>query len=89
MMGEHKLVAAFVDAGVDVNAVTETNTTALHQAAINGYRNLVQLLLDAGADPLIRDSTFDGNAAGWANAGGHEDLRDLLLQVIQAREDDQ
>lgn len=89
MMGEHKLVAGFLDVGVAVNAVTNTNTTALHQASLNGDGNLVQLLLERGADPLIRDSTFDGNAAGWANAGVHEDLRDLLLRALREREDDQ
>lgn len=86
MMGEEELVMAFLDAGVDVNFRSATNTTALHQAAIGGYRSLVELLLDRGADPTIRDSTFDGTAVGWAQAGGHESLAEMLVQVIKNRD---
>jgi len=42
-------------AGADVNAVVdrETGNTALHQAALNGYWNVVQYLLLKGADPNV------------------------------------
>ncbi|MCY4532954.1 MAG: ankyrin repeat domain-containing protein [Gammaproteobacteria bacterium] len=86
MLGEEQLVKAFLDAGVDVNFKSATNTTALHQAAIGGYRSLVELLLDRGADPAIRDSTYDGTAVGWAYAGGHESLAGMLEEVIKTRD---
>ena len=86
MMGEEQLVMAFLDAGVDVNFKSATNTTVLHQAAVGGYRSLVELLLDRGADPTIRDSTFDGTAVGWAYAGGHESLAEMLVEVIKTRD---
>ena len=86
MLGEEQLVMAFLDSGVDVNFKSVTNTTALHQAALGGYRSLVELLLDRGADPAIRDSTYDGTAVGWAYAGGHESLAEMLVEVIKNRD---
>ena len=86
MLGEEQLVMAFLDSGVDVNFKSVTNTTALHQAALGGYRSLVELLLDRGADLAIRDSTYDGTAVGWAYAGGHESLAEMLVEVIKTRD---
>jgi ankyrin repeat protein len=38
----------------------------LHLAAAQGHPEVVRLLLDAGADPRIRDTKHDGDAFGWA-----------------------
>ena len=40
--------------------------TPLHLAASRGHADMVRLLLDAGADPAVRDSMHDGDALGWA-----------------------
>ena len=82
MLGESSILFALIDAGVDVNVRRDGGTTALHQAAINGNAALVDALLERGADPSLRDDVFDGNAAGWAHAGGHEELaRRLAMQL--------
>ncbi len=81
MLGESELVVALIDAGADVNACNAGNTTALHQAAIGGDDEMVDLLLSRGADPLIRDATFNGTASGWAYAGGHTDLGQRLASL--------
>ena len=73
-LGERDIVFALLDAGVDVNARRGDGATALHQAAFNGNGELARELLAHGADPTLRDNVFDGNAAGWARAGGHEAL---------------
>jgi len=52
--------------------------TAIHLAAQSGQREAVVALLDLGADPLIRDDLHGGNALGWARAGGHGELADIL-----------
>jgi ankyrin repeat protein len=52
--------------------------TALHLAAQSGHREAVLSLLELGADPLILDNLHGGNALGWARAGGHADLADIL-----------
>lgn len=40
--------------------------TALHHAAFNGHRDIVELLLNAGADINARDKTHGATPAGWA-----------------------
>ncbi|MCY4143655.1 MAG: ankyrin repeat domain-containing protein [Gammaproteobacteria bacterium] len=87
-LGEMELVGALMRAGMDPNVSSWGNVRALHNAAINGDRGLVELLLEAGADPTLRDSQFNGNAAGWADAGGHEDLARFLVQRIRNMESD-
>ena len=43
------------------------DVTPLHLAASRGHADMVRLLLDAGADPAVRDSMHDGDALGWAD----------------------
>ncbi|OLB79355.1 MAG: hypothetical protein AUI14_10375 [Actinobacteria bacterium 13_2_20CM_2_71_6] len=50
--------------GFDVNA--RARITALHEAASGGRVALIQLLIELGADPLIRDTSFDATPLGWA-----------------------
>jgi ankyrin repeat protein len=49
-----------------VNAYDETGATALHYAAFDELRDIVQLLLDRGAEINSRDSQFGATPAGWA-----------------------
>lgn len=55
-------------------------TTALHHAAESGHLEVIEALLDAGADPTISDELYGGTPANWAAHGGHEDARALLLR---------
>ncbi|WP_328401102.1 ankyrin repeat domain-containing protein [Nocardia sp. NBC_00403] len=53
-------VRRLIEAGVDVNHINTPRWTALHEAIVYGdgserYRQVVTALLDAGADPSIRD----------------------------------
>lgn len=75
---ERQLLFALIDSGVDVNARRGDGATALHQAAIDGDSELVDALVERGADPSLRDTVYDGTAAGWAFAGGHEELGKAL-----------
>jgi ankyrin repeat protein len=52
--------------------------TALHLAAQAGRREAVEVLLELGADPTIRDELHDGTPASWARFNGHEELAALL-----------
>ena len=76
---ERELACKLVDADVDVNARRGDGATALHQAAMAGDRKLVDALLDRGADPTLRDHVYGGTAAGWAHAGGQEELAEVLI----------
>jgi ankyrin repeat protein len=71
--------------GVDPNGRTSfggpehgEGATALHLAAGDGHLDVIEILLDAGADPTIRDAAHDSPPAGWAEHGGQEEARDLL-----------
>jgi MoaD family protein len=48
--------------------------TALHFAAIDNHRDLVDLLLQAGADLNARDDEFNMTPIGWANERGHMEM---------------
>jgi hypothetical protein len=38
----------------------------------------IEVLLDGGADPTIRDRIYDSTPAGWAEHGGHPEAVELL-----------
>src|SRR5437660_1120152 len=68
--------------GAEINVVPggfDYAGTGLHYAALNGQRAMVEFLLRQGADREVKDTKVGSNAAGWAEHGGHLELRDLLL----------
>jgi ankyrin repeat protein len=48
------------------NQRDESGATPLHYATLNGHRQIVQLLLEQGADINRTDSQFGATPAGWA-----------------------
>jgi len=67
--------------GVDVNArrrLWDCNSTALHVTAEHGLTALAQMLLDAGADPGIRDDKYDATMLGWAEYCDQPRIAELL-----------
>jgi ankyrin repeat protein len=69
--------------GVDVNAkrlMWDCNHTALHMTAEGGATDIARLLLDAGADPNIRDDKFNSTVLGWASFFGRADLAELVRE---------
>lgn len=69
--------------GAEINAIPpgfDYAGTALHNAALHGHREMVEFLIAAGANPNIKDTKVNNTAAGWADYGGHPELRDYLLE---------
>jgi hypothetical protein len=56
------------------------NHTALHVTAEHGVIELTRVLLDAGADPDIRDDKYGATVLGWAEYCGHPQIAELLRQ---------
>jgi len=72
-----------IERGVDVNAkrvLWDCNHTALHITVEHGVIELTRLLLDAGADPNIRDDKYHATALGWAEYCEQPQIADLLRQ---------
>jgi len=72
-----------IEHGIDVNAkrpMWDCNHTALHMTAENGALDLSRMLLDAGADPNIRDDKYGATALGWANFFSREELATLVRE---------
>ena len=72
-----------IERGVDVNAkrvLWDCNHTALHVTAESGAIELARILLDAGADPSIRDDKYQSTVLGWADFCGQPDVAALLRQ---------
>jgi len=64
--------------GFDLNEVKRT--TALHNAAMSGHLEMVKLLIELGADPLIRDTEFNARPIGWAEYNQQEKVVEFLKQ---------
>ena len=66
--------------GVEVNHRDNYNETALHWAAEKEYTDMVQVLLDAGADIDIKNN--DGRSPlHWASEGGALDVVKMLVRA--------
>ena len=49
--------------------------TPLHLAAQGGHIDAIELLLEAGADPSLRDALYGGTPENWAEHGGQQGRR--------------
>jgi ankyrin repeat protein len=79
----HDAVRWLIAHGVDVDAkrmMWDCNHTALHMTIENGDIALARMLLDAGANPDIRDDKYRATALGWADFFGREDFAKLVRE---------
>jgi ankyrin repeat protein len=83
MHGHIDAARLLLDKGAEINVIPggfDFAGTGLHYAALNGHRPMVEFLLAHGADRSIKDTKVNSTAAGWADHGGHPELRDLLAE---------
>jgi ankyrin repeat protein len=69
--------------GVAVSAkrpIWDCNHTALHMAIENASVEIARLLLDAGADPNVRDDKYKATALGWAEYFDRKDIAVLIRE---------
>ena len=75
-------VRLIVQLGIDINGMvpgTGLDRSALHSAAGWGAVEMVKLLIDLGADPQLRDPTYNGTPLGWALHCGNRQVIEYLL----------
>ncbi len=73
----YALVRALLAAGADVNAVDETGSSALMEAAAFGHRDAVEALILEGADVNLKNKAGAG-ALKRAVLGKHKAIEQLL-----------
>ena len=73
-------VRLLAELGCDMNRI-EQGPPALHLAAYDGNREMVDLLLELGADPTVKDHNFNATPSGWARHAHHDDLADHLREL--------
>ena len=74
--------------GAEINAIPpgfDFSGTGLHYAAVNGHRPMAEFLIEQGADANIKDTKVGGTPAGWAEHGGHAELKDYLEEIAEER----
>lgn len=75
--GDASEVSTLLANGADVNERTGGGQTPLILATIFGHTHLISLLLEAGADPQLRDN-LGLNAVDWAQRRGATEAIDVL-----------
>ena len=79
-------VALLIDLGFDVNAINRLDryheSAPLHEAAATGNLEVIELLLEHGGDPDLRDASYHSTPAGWAEHFGQKEAE----RYLRARE---
>ncbi len=78
---EIDLVKKLLKAGVNVDAKTEYGSTALFFACDRGNKEMVELLLKAGAKPNIKDTFYKATPVTWASQNSHNEIVVMLLKA--------
>ncbi|MCB9898618.1 MAG: ankyrin repeat domain-containing protein [Planctomycetes bacterium] len=81
-LGHADVVRLLLDAGEDPDRYNppggHAHTTPLHQAALNGHRDVVELLVRRGARLDLRDTIYDGTPLDWARHAGRDEIAALM-----------
>ena len=78
-IGSDSAVDILINYGVNVNKRDELGATALNQAVFNGFRDIVQVLLESDADPNL-DGTSNCTNMWFAGYRGDVDIMKLLIK---------
>jgi ankyrin repeat protein len=77
LRGHAGVLVLLLDAGGDINAVSDNGTTPLMLAASEGRLDAVTLLLKRGAD-VSRETDAGRTAGAWARSAGQSRIADIL-----------
>jgi uncharacterized protein len=84
-MGNHiEAAKLLLHKGAEIDAIPpgfDYSGTGLHYAALHGHRPMVEFLIAQGANFNVRDTKVHNTPAGWADFGGHAELKAYLDQL--------
>jgi ankyrin repeat protein len=81
MHGHIDAAKLLLQKGAHVNAIPggfDYSGSGLHYASLNGHLAMAEFLIEHGADVNLKDTKVGAVAAGWADYGGHPDLKEYL-----------
>jgi ankyrin repeat protein len=87
MHGHIEAAQLLLQKGAGIDAIPggfDYQGTGLHYAALNGHRAMVEFLIGQGANVNIKDTKAGSTPAGWAEHGGHPEIKDYLEQTAGA-----
>src|SRR5947208_16582530 len=81
-LGHAEIVRLLLDAGEDPNRYNpvgcHSHSTPLHQAALAGHMEVIQLLVKHGARLDLKDILWQGTPADWAKHAGRAEIVSFL-----------
>ncbi|MGH9881031.1 MAG: ankyrin repeat domain-containing protein [Pyrinomonadaceae bacterium] len=81
MHNQIEAASLLLEKGAQIDAIPpgfDYSGTGLHYAALNGHRRMVEFLIQRGANVNVRDTKVNSTPAGWADHGGHKELKQYL-----------
>jgi len=84
LCGRLEVVRLLLDHGTRIDATptgSHWTATALHAAAGQGQRAVVELLVERGADQSIRDVRYQSTPLGWAKHQGRDEVVAVLTEL--------
>jgi ankyrin repeat protein len=79
--GNTEIAGLLITVGSDVNAITDTQETCLHEAAENGRAQVIELLLQKGANPDLARLRDGSTPLHLAAERGHADAVKALVRL--------
>jgi len=76
--GDIEAVKQHLNSGVDVEARGPKGEAALHFAAFRGRKEIVELLITAGANVNAKAGAFGKTPLDWAISRNHIEIADLI-----------
>jgi ankyrin repeat protein len=83
LCGRTDVVRTILDAGINIDATptgSQWTATALHAAAGQGQRAVVELLVERGADQTIKDIRYQSTPLDWATHLGKDEVVAILTE---------
>lgn len=79
------LVRLLLERGADPNLAGAYGGTALHQAASEGWTQVIRVLVEGGASLDVTDAEYGATPRDWARYSGNPDAEKLLADLEAAR----